>query len=353
MKAAYINKRPEIGHLPTEFKIDHNQPKPSPEAILAHEVLVKVKASSINIDDIHAGEGTFCGGIAILQTKKPSIETPLILGSDFAGEVVAVGKKVKDVKVGDRICGCNAQVYFHEPGTWAEFTITYADHFITIPEFVPYSEAAALVYPLFVNAKMLRLAEPKDSDRVLVIGASGGIGSVLIQVLRKVHPGIHIIAVCSGKNASFVKSLGANDVIDYTLTPIEDALDHGSLDTIFDYVGGDQFRKTQVLLHRKGRFVTATGPVKWIGDKKLSIWEQISCIGAILWNQMLNLIPGSRPYYYMAAPLSLEKELFEMVFSNQIHPAVERTIKFTTTELSEAMSVVQSHRSRGRHVIEF
>jgi hypothetical protein len=55
----------------------------------------------------------------------------------------------------------------------------------------------------------------------------------------------------------------------------------------------------------------------------------------------------------MAAPLSLKKELFEMVFSNRIHPAVERTIKFTTKELSEAMSVVQSHRSRGRHVIEF
>ena len=69
---------------------------------------------------------------------------------------------------------------------------------------------------------------------------------------------------------------------------------------------------------------------------------------------MLNLMPGSRPYYYiMATPLSLKKELFEMVFSNRIHPAVERTIKFTTKELSEAMSVVQSHRSRGRHVIEF
>merc|ERR1712232_104212 len=103
------------------------------------------------------------------------------------------------------------QAIFSERGTWAEYTVTKSKNIVRIPDNVSFQDAAALVMPLFVIDGLLDV-KPKleGNERVVIIGASGGIGSMLIQILRKLFKDdLHITGVCSGRNEKFVMALGA------------------------------------------------------------------------------------------------------------------------------------------------
>merc|ERR1719223_1876009 len=98
----------------------------------------------MNIDDLHLAEGTFLGGMPGLQTNEPTPTKPLVLRSDFAGVVVAVGSKVagESLQVGQRVCGLNARMLGHA-GTWADYTVSTAkDHVVPIPDHVSFVESA-------------------------------------------------------------------------------------------------------------------------------------------------------------------------------------------------------------------
>jgi len=273
-------------------------------------------------------------------------------------------------KVGQRVCGHNKpQAVFGEMGTWSEYTITKATNIVTIPNEVSFQEAAALVLPLHVIGGVLEvirkkklIQSSKQACKVVVIGASGGIGSVLISSLRKLYQedGLHITGICSGRNENFVKDLGANQVLDYTKGPIENALtkgEEGPYDVVFDLIGGkSSYESAKAILrnNRKGSFITVVGPVEWIGDQMLSGWRQAAWVGHILWKFAMNLVPfGSHPYYDLVTPTDIDHATFHLAFENDIRAHIEKTIAFDDSAgLKEAIELVRSHRARGKVVVE-
>eukprot|EP00581_Thalassiosira_minuscula_P032485 CAMPEP_0183784582 /NCGR_PEP_ID=MMETSP0739-20130205/66058_1 /TAXON_ID=385413 /ORGANISM="Thalassiosira miniscula, Strain CCMP1093" /LENGTH=398 /DNA_ID=CAMNT_0026028553 /DNA_START=91 /DNA_END=1287 /DNA_ORIENTATION=+ len=395
MKAAYITERPTIGNLGDKMQIGE---VPTPKVVKPDEILVQVKAFSINVDDIHIMEGSFLGGLPGMQRKKGN--DPLIVGSDFAGVVTQVGSGVTTFKVGQRVCGINhRQSIFSESGTWAEYTVTKSDNIVAFPESISFQHAAALVMPLNVIHGMLldTKLNLKAKQKVLVIGASGGIGSMLVSILHKFYPcnlhvtgvcsgrnekfvralgadqvvdytkgpiedkfypcNLHVTGVCSGRNEKFVRALGADQVVDYTKGPIEDALNDDSdpYDVVFDMIGGQSSYKTaKAILGKKGRFITPTGPVEWVGDEVLTGLAQLAFISKMIWyTVIMNYIPGSRPQYDLPVPSNLkDPTIFNFAFENGIIPQIEKAVAFEDQRgIAEAIELVRSHRAKGKVVV--
>merc|ERR1711862_1049382 len=259
----------------------------------------------------------------------------------------AVGSKVENFKVGDRVCGMNKrQSVFSEAGTWAEYTVTQSKNIVKIPDDVGFQEAAASVLPLFVIHGMLDFRPKiKGGEKIVVIGASGGIGSMLITVLRQLcQNDIYIVGICSGKNEDFVRALGCDRVIDYTKGQVKNELKKEGLsyDVVFDLIGGQSsynIAKEILSSNKNGRFVTPTGPVEWVGDTIMgTIW---------------NFIPGSHPYYHLAVPTDLDVDTFQSAFNSGISPHIEKCISFENrTQFEEAIELVRSHRARGKVIVE-
>jgi len=356
MKAAYITERPTIGNLGDKMQIGE---VPTPKDVKPDEILVQVKAFSINVDDIHIMEGSFLGGLPGMQRKKGN--DPLIVGSDFAGVVTQVGSGVTTFKVGQRVCGINhRQSIFSESGTWAEYTVTKSDNIVAFPESISFQHAAALVMPLNVIHGMLldTKLNLKAKQKVLVIGASGGIGSMLVSILHKFYPcNMHVTGVCSGRNEKFVRALGADQVVDYTKGPIEDALNDDSdpYDVVFDMIGGQSSYKTaKAILGKKGRFITPTGPVEWVGDEVLTGLAQLAFISKMIWyTVIMNYIPGSHPQYDLPVPTNLkDPTIFNFAFENGIIPQIEKAVAFEDQRgIAEAIELVRSHRAKGKVVV--
>lgn len=365
MKAAYVTERPSIGQLEDKIHLDSALPAPQASNIKPNEIIVQVKAFSINVDDMHIQEGSFLGGLPGMQSKESSSQNPLVIGSDFAGIITAVGDKVnKDkFKPGQRVCGMNHQQrLFSEKGTWAEQTVTLEKSIVPIPDEVSFRDAAAAVMPLFVIHGLLEVVTPKvkGKEKVVVIGASGGIGSMLIKMLRKVFADhdMHITGVCSGRNEKFVLGLGADQVVDYTKGPIEKALagEDGTqvYDVVFDIVGGmESYNSAKAILRKNGRFITCVGPEAWIGDTMFSKYEQMSWVSKFLWHSIMNLVPGSHPYYHMVAPSELGKTTYQTAFESGIVPHIDKVVSFEDIDdFKEALKLVRSHRVKGKVVTE-
>ena len=122
MKAAYVTEWCELGTVPDKISFGM---VPAPPAPKKAEVLVGIKAASINVDDVPLLQDTAAGGW-LFHTRKPSVGQPLVGGMDYAGVVLACGPDCKRIKVGDRVCGI-IKVAEHQAGTWAEQTLVRCD----------------------------------------------------------------------------------------------------------------------------------------------------------------------------------------------------------------------------------
>lgn len=195
MKAITLSQygRPEVLQL-TEVIV----PEPA-----AHEVLVRVKAASLNALDKHLSSGM------LLARPKTGLFRPKygILGSDLAGEVVKAGPGVTEYKPGDRVFG--ARLW----GAFAEFACLTVEKMAKIPEGVSFQEAAALPVAGVTALQGLVNGGIMSGHEVLINGASGGVGTFSLQLAR--YFGARVTAVCSGANASLARALGACEVINY------------------------------------------------------------------------------------------------------------------------------------------
>ena len=175
------------------------------------DVLIRVRATSVNTPDWI----TVTGVPYILRLKfglrKPS--TPL-RGTDVAGVVEAVGKNVTDLQPGDEVFG-SASGTLATVGTFAEFTVAPASRLIKKPVSLTFEEAAASVMSgLTAMIAMRDVGRVRPGTRVLINGASGGVGTLAVQIAKAL--GAEVTAVCSTRNIELVRSLGADHVIDYT-----------------------------------------------------------------------------------------------------------------------------------------
>ncbi len=214
------------------------------------QILVEVHASAVTQGDRRLRSADFPGIAAVVGRLmfgllRPRNPTP---GTTFAGRVVEVGESVTRFRVGDRIFGgCDT-------GAQAEYLALSEDAAIArIPEGVHYDEAAAIPYGAHTALQFMRdIASVQPGDRVLILGASGGVGRFAVQIAR--HLGAKVTGVCSGAKAQMVRELGAHEVIDYTQ---EDWTKNGkAYDVVFDTVSGTGYGAARRSLSENGCYAS-------------------------------------------------------------------------------------------------
>lgn len=240
MKAAQYNTYgdPEV----IEINADALKPK-----IKDGQILVKVHNAAINPFDYKVRRG-------YLKDTMP-LTFPVTLGGDFAGVVTEVAPGVTGISTGDEVYG-QALVVNGGSGSLAEFAAANIKNTAKKPAILSYAEAASLV---LVGASAIQALEEHISltkdQKILVQGGAGGIGSIAIQLAK--HIGAYVITTVSPKDIDFVKSLGADEVIDYTTKDFEDNLK--DLDAVFDTVGGETLTKSFSVIKRGGVLVSMAG----------------------------------------------------------------------------------------------
>lgn len=244
------------------------------------------------------------------------------------------------------------------PGTWSEQTLAPEDHVVPLPADIGFVAGASIAMASMVSGDMIRKASARleGGSRCLVIGASGGLGSVMLQLLRTHDSDLHVVAVCSGRNADMVRRLGADEVVDYTSAPFKDQLgDAAKFDVVFDFVGGSETQRDAVpLLRRRGQFITAVGPVQNLGDRKLSWCEWTGwCCG--LSGRLLKgyCCPCAKFQFRMGGDMPpVGPELFNAVAVDAgARAEIALEVPFAEQPVREALRRVASRHSGGKVVI--
>ena len=185
--------------------------RPKPE-IAANEVLIKVAATSLNPGDINVREGMLMGMFRL--------SFPFIPGVDVSGTVESVGSDVTHLKVGDKVYAYNP---LNRPGAAAEYVAINAAIVAKAPESLPLADAAALpVAACTAWAALFNYGGLTAGQRVLIIGASGGVGTLAVQLAKQ--KGATVVAVASAKREALLRDLGADEVIDYTTQPLTEGV---------------------------------------------------------------------------------------------------------------------------------
>jgi NADPH:quinone reductase-like Zn-dependent oxidoreductase len=215
----------------------------------AGEVSVRIHAASLNPLDwkIRAGH---------LRRLPMFSPPPRTVGVDLAGDIVATGGGPGPRHVGERVFG--SLPAFGRDGSCAEFAIIAARRLAPIPQNASYEACAAL--PVSAGTAVQAFVDDAPlsaGQRVLINGAAGGVGHFAVQVAK--HLGAHVVATCSATNVEFVRSLGADDVLDYSTADIAAA---GPFDVIFDVADTLSWQRAAALLGRGGRYVSTAGTAK-------------------------------------------------------------------------------------------
>ena len=226
-------------------------PVPTPAA---GELLVEVRASSLNALDWHFLTGTPYVARSMFGLRRPK---RFVRGADLAGVVVAVGGGVTRFRVGDSVFG-------EGPGGGCGQYLTVKEaNVVAIPEGVSFEAAAASPVAGLTALQGLRAhGAVEPGDRVLINGAAGGVGTMAVQIAKAL--GAHVTAVCSTRNVDMVRSLGADEVLDYTR---DDFVAGGArFDVMLDNVGNRHPTECRSVLVEGGRYVAVSGPKanRWV-----------------------------------------------------------------------------------------
>ena len=237
MKAIIINK---YGNEDVLEYTDVERPTPQ-----ADEVLVKVHAAAVNPVDWKIREN---GG------ERFGLELPIILGGDIAGIVEEVGDGVENFKKGDAVYGMTVSGGFS--GGYAEYALAKADAIALKPDKISFEEAAAIpIGALTAWQSIFDLANLQSGQKILITGASGGVGSFAVQFAKAKDA--FVIGTASGRNEKFVRGLGADEFVDYTAQKFEEAIK--DVDVVFDTVGGDTQERAFQTLKKGGFLATSAG----------------------------------------------------------------------------------------------
>ena len=293
------------------------------------DVLIRVVAAGVSIGDHHVVTGkpylirvSPFGGL-----PRPKHPVP---GAAFSGRVEAVGAKVTTFRVGDEVIGQAAN------GAFAEYLVMPAQLLAHKPKNLSFEEAAAVPWGTTALQGLRDAGGLKPGERVLVNGASGAVGTWAVQLAKAL--GAHVTAVCSTRNVELVRSLGADEVLDYTKTNF---LDGGArFDVVMDMVGNGSLSACKAALKPGGRYVPcAGGSGDWVGP-----------LLRVLGGLVVFLFGGRRFKMFIqninAADLDVMRELIE---ANRVRPVVERTWSFS--EVAEALRHVGAGHSRGVNVL--
>jgi len=298
-------------------------PKPAPAA---DEILVRVRATGITRSDAHlrAGEpfvSRFQSGLRRPKRK--------ILGHELAGEVEAVGPAVTEFAVGDRVFGALPYLAL-EAGAHAEYICVPERFPLTqMPEGMSFEDAGAIADGVLLTLNGLRPAGRLDGKRILVYGASGSMGTAGVQLAK--HFGAHVTAVCNAQNIELVRSLGADDVIDYLQDDFTE--NREAYDVIFDAVGKHSFRRSKRALKPGGVYLPTDGL------RNVFLWLLHKRVGN---KKVLFELPPRM----LKADVALLKRLLE---AGEYRPVVDRA--YPLEDVREAHRYVDTHQKVGNVVL--
>jgi NADPH:quinone reductase-like Zn-dependent oxidoreductase len=253
--------------------------KPTPKD---NEVCIKIHATSITHSDIIVRGFKVHGGMRLLMGLAIGFKKPRnpILGMILAGEIESTGKAAERFKKGDQVYGVTIKSAMHPRlGTYAEYKCLPDDSYlISKPSNATYEESAAVPYGGLIALSFLKKGKIQKGQKILVYGASGSIGTSIVQLAK--YFGAKVSGVCSTSNLELVKSLGADTVIDYTK---EDFTETGDLfDIIFDAVPAGMVNRTSLKSKCK-KALTSNGKYISIADGR----PEFSIEGLILLNELL------------------------------------------------------------------
>ena len=329
MKAAYINRYGNID--------DVQLSEQSTPVLTENDVLIKVHAASINPLDLRVLEGEFK---AILP-----VQFPFILGNDFAGTVVQVGANVKQFKAGDEVYAKTDQ-----NGAFAEYTVVHQSSLALKPQNISMELAASLpLVSLTAWQALVEIAKVQAAQKVLIHAGSGGVGSIAIQLAK--HLGATVATTTSGKNAQWVKALGADIIIDYKTTDFEQELK--DYDVVLDTQGGKILEKSLNVLKRGGRIISISGPPDREFAESIHANWLLKCIIPLLSWSIRNKAKKKGITYsflFMQPNGQQLSEISKLVESGNINPIVDKTYAFT--EIKNAFQYVNTGRAKGKVVLK-
>jgi NADPH:quinone reductase-like Zn-dependent oxidoreductase len=310
--------------VPTEVLELREVEKPTPNG---GEVLIRVQAASITFGDLAAVKGEPFIARLSLGLKEPKIKTP---GKDVAGIVEAVGANVTQFKPGDKVFGDLSESGW---GAYAEYVSAPEDALVHMPGNISFEEAAAVPESGVVALQGLQgKGEIKPGQKVLVYGASGGIGTFAVQIAKAFDT--EVTGVCSTRNIELVQSLGADQVIDYTQ---KDFVELGEqYDLILATAGYRSIFDYKRALTPGGRYVATGGDMKQIFQPML-LGSWISNEGRKMTN--LAMKPDTEDLTYL-------KELIE---AGKVSPVIDKS--YPLSELPAALEYYAEGRSRGKVVV--
>ncbi len=288
-----------------EVLVLEQAPRPEPKA---DEVLIRVRAAGVNPADWKYRSGAY--------KQFMPLQFPWTPGLDGSGTIESVGANVTSFKKSDEVYGIVTSSY-------AEYALAKANEVQRKPASLTFEEAASLPVGALTAWGAIETAKVKNGQRVLVHGAAGGVGAYVVQLAR--WKGAHITGTASTRNLEFVRSLGAENVIDYSVTRFETVVH--DLDVVIDTVGGDIAERSFQVLRPGGIYVTVAGRLAEDAGKA----------------QKITAMSGRR------APGENLKQISELIEAKQLK--VVTGAVFPLAEARKAHELSQTGHGRGRIIL--
>jgi len=382
MKAVILTGTPSTRAEITKYlSVSDSVPKPE---IKAGEVLVKVKASALNIEDIMIGVGRFM--CSITATK----EDPVVLGQEFSGVVEEVGNKVKDFQPGDEVFGHKVPIK-QRWGTWAEYVAVSEKVLVKKGEKYSFAEAAALPMSSLVAYGAVKAAglfdKPLQDDlshktrskddvtvvrdennealimdtkidqnilkdaKIAIVGASSTIGLMVMDML--VSRGLQVIGVSSASSAPTVLASGAVAVLDRHIDGGLGRKGDVELDIVIDCVGSQEIEDTaRTALGSRGHFVTIAGPGdQTFGEGAVDGTKIFGHMAASM-GRSLKSVFSSVKYTLAAMPVSGGVKILQGLLGENVKSVIDSEVDmFDEEKVHEAVEKVNNHKTKGRLVL--
>ncbi len=298
------------------------------------EVLIKIRAAAVNPYDWHFMRGEpYAVRIAAGGLRKPKDTR---LGADVAGEIEAVGRNTTQFKPGDKVFGsCK--------GAFAEYACTPESNLVMKPDNVTFEQAASVPIAAFTALQGLRRGgltkngQIQPGQKVLINGAAGGVGTFAVQIAKSF--GAEVTGVCSTNNVELVRSIGADQVVDYTQEDFTKSARR--YDVILDCVGNHSFSECRRVLNTKGIYVGAGGTSdNWMIGPLTRAIKALVLSWFVSQKQVMVFAKSNR------TDLTVMHELMK---AGKVTPVIDK--RYSLSEVPEAIRYLEQGHARGKVVI--
>jgi NADPH:quinone reductase-like Zn-dependent oxidoreductase len=329
---AYVLKH--YGGPEASLLMDVSAPSPGPR-----DVLVVVRAAGLNPVDFKFRQGKLR---AILRPK-----LPFVLGNELAGEVISIGRDVKRFRVGDRVF---ARVAKDRAGAFAEQACVHEDHAAHMPRDLDFTAAAAVPLAALTALQALRdELDVKPGQKVFISGGAGGVGTFAIQIAKWL--GAHVTTTASKRGEALVRSLGCDEVIDYTSQSISEA--GRRFDAAFDLIGGKTLEQMFETMKPGTKIVSiAALPEPQTAIKDLAGGRTLT---AMFWIISYGIRSRARRagisyrYLFMHPSGSDLAQIAELIEQGKLKVIVDKAYPFAKS--SEALAYLERGRAKGKVVV--